>query len=477
MGYKVGEDKKQPLLLPASLDDYVPKDHICRVICAFTEQLDMAALGYKYAECKNTGCRPYDPKMMLNLYIYGYLHRVRSSRRLRDEARRNVEVMWLMEGLQPDDKTICNFRKDNALALGRTFREFVILFRETGLYGRELVATDGTKIRANNALKNNHNKTVVGNELSRIDKRISRYLEELEQRDKEEEGEEEPSGEEIRAALERLKHRKAKYEELKARTEEEGEVSTVDPDARMMRPGGEGRPLDVCYNVQTVVDSKNHLIVDFEVTNCANDSGELYRMSEKAKQALGVERLTNLADKGYYHGKEIAACEGSGVTCLVAKGKPGGPKKAEGYNHEDFVYDREQDQYICPKGEKMKHTRDQKHISGREYQVYGNYRACSKCENKGECTSNEQREVLRQRCQDILDEVDERTRKNKGLYRKRQELVEHVFGTIKAVWGYRQFLCRTKEKVAAETALTCLAYNMRRAFNIYTGNGLKLAMV
>jgi len=477
MGYKIGEDKKQPLLLPASLDDYVPKDHICRVICAFTEQLDMAALGYKYAECKSTGCRPYDPRMMLNLYIYGYLHRVRSSRRLRDEARRNVEVMWLMEGLQPDDKTVCNFRKDNAEALGRTFREFVIISRGTGLYGGWLVATDGTKIRANNSLKNNHNKTVVGNEIERIDKRIGRYMAELEQGDKEEEGEEGPSGEEIRAALERLRQRKAKYEGLKARTEKEGEVSTVDPDARMMRPGGDGRPLDVCYNVQTVVDGKNHMIVDFEATNRANDSGELYRMSEKAKEALGVERLTNLADAGYYHGKEIAACEGSGVTCLVAKGRPGGPKKAEGFNKKDFVYDRENDRYVCPKGERLRHTRDEKHASGREYQVYGNYRACSKCQSKAECTTKQQREVLRQQCQDILDKVDGRTRDNKALYRKRQEIVEHVFGTIKAVWGYRQFLCRTVAKVGAETALTCLAYNMRRAFNIYKGKGIKLAMV
>jgi len=477
MGYKVGEDKKQPLLLPASLDDYVPNDHICRVIYAFTEQLDMAALGYKYSECKSTGCRPYDPRMMLNLYIYGYLHRVRSSRRLRDEARRNVEAMWLMEGLQPDDKTICNFRKDNAKAMKPTFREFVLMCREAGLYGGELVATDGTKIRANNSLKNNHNRIVVGNELSRIDKRISRYMAELDQGDKEEEGEEDPGRAEIREALERLKQRKAKYEELKKRTEAEGEISTVDPDARMMRPGGEGRPLDVCYNVQTVVDSKNHLIVDFEVTNCANDSGELYKMSQKAKEAMGVQRLTNLADKGYYNSKEIAACEGNGITCLVAKGKPGGPKKAEGYNHEDFVYDLENDQYICPKGERMRYICNKKHISGREYWAYANYVACGKCQCKAKCTTYRYREILRLQCQDTLDTVDERTRKNKALYRKRQEIVEHVFGTIKAVWGYKQYLCRRKPKVTAETALTYLAYNMRRVFNINKGNGLKLAMV
>ena len=473
MPYKFGVDRKQPALLPASLDDYVPKDHICRLIYAFTEQLDMAALGYKYAECKSTGCRPYDLRMMLNLYIYGYLHRVRSSRRLRDEAVRNVEVMWLMEGLEPDDKTICNFRKENAKALYRTFREFVKMCREIGLYGRELVATDGTKIRANNALGNNHNLTVVENELSRIDKRISAYLGALEQGDKEEE--ERPSRDAIREGLERLKKRKCKYEELKTRTEAEGEVSTVDSDARLMKQSGEGRTLDVCYNVQAVVDSKNHLIVDFEVTNCANDSGELHRMSEKAKEALGVEGLTNLADKGYYNSKEIVACEESGVTCLVAKPKAGGPKKAEGFNHKDFVYDKENDQYICPCGKQMRYKCNKKHISGREYRAYANYGECGKCQSKAKCTTYRYREILRLECQDILDAVDERTGKNKALYLKRQEIVEHVFGTIKAVWGYKQFLCRTKAKVKGETALACLAYNMRRAFNIYKGTGLKLA--
>ena len=254
MGYKVGIDKKQLTLLPASLDDYVAEDNICRLINTFTGQLDMVSLGYKYAECKTTGCRPYDPRMMLNLYIYGYLHRLRSSRRLRDETLRNVEVMWLMEGLRPDDKTICNFRKDNAKALKDTFRVFAVMCRELGLYGGEVVATDSVKIRANNSLGNNHNQKTVKNALSRIDKKISEYLNALEEGDREEESEQQPGSSEIKAALERLRLRKVKYEELSLRLENESEVSTVDPDARIMRTGGEGRRLDACYNVQTVVD-------------------------------------------------------------------------------------------------------------------------------------------------------------------------------------------------------------------------------
>jgi len=474
MGYKTGVDKKQLSFLPPSLDEYVPENHICRLISVFTGQLDIATLGYKYAKCKSTGCRPYDPRMMLNLYIYGYLHRVRSSRCLRDEAIKNVEVMWLMEGLRPDDKTICNFRKDNLKTLKETFKEFVRMCHGLGLYGGEVVATDSTKIRANNSLSNSHNPTTVNNTLLRIDKKISEYLNALDQGDLE--GEEQPGSGEIKAALERLRARKERYEVLKSRLENgESEVSTVDPDSRIMRTGGDGRKLDVCFNVQTVVDSKNHLVVDFEVSGCASDAGNLKAMSDKAMEMLDVKTITNLADTGYYDSQDIAACELRGVTCLVAKPTPGGPKKADGFNHRDFIYDREKDVYICPCKKELKYMRSWKHNSGREYRVYTNTPACTKCEKKALCTTTKYREVLRQTCQDVLDCVDERTRKNKGLYRKRQEIVEHVFGTVKAVWGYKQFLCRTKPKVTAETALAYLAYNIRRVFNILAESGDRLA--
>ena len=343
MGYKTGIDKKQLSLLPTSLDEYVPEDHICRLICAFTEQLDMIALGYKYAECKSTGCSPYDPRIMLNLYIYGYLHRVRSSRRLRDETIRNVEVMWLMGGLKPDDKTICNFRKDNTKALKDTFRVFTGICRELELFGGEVVATDSVKIRANNSLDRNHNKTTVKNTLSRIDKKINEYLKALEQGDIEEEGEDQLRSDEIKTALERLNSRKIKYESIGAHLENESEVSTVDTDARVMRSGGDGRRLDVCYNVQTVVDSKNHIVVDFDVSSCASDAGNLKKMSDKAMEVMGVQSITNLADAGYYDSKDIVSCEQNRITCIVAKRPTGGPKKAEGFNREDFIYDREKD--------------------------------------------------------------------------------------------------------------------------------------
>ena len=475
MSYKIGIDKKQTTMFPASIDEYVPENHICRVIDAFTKLLNIAALGFKYAECKETGSPPYDPRMMLNLYIYGYLHRVRSSRRLEAETTRNVEVMWLMDGLRPDDRTICNFRKDNAKALRETFREFVRMCSSMELYGGEVAATDSVKFRADNSRKNNHNKTTVEKELSRLDKKINEYLNALEEGDKEEVGEKAPDTAAIKAALEHLEQRKAKFEGLQKRVEEEGEVSTIDPDSRLVRSGGDGRALDVGYNVQTVVDSKHKLIVDFEISERSDDKGELYNMSNKAKEALEVETLTNLADKGYYDGEDIAACEANGITCLVAKPKPGGVKKEEGFTREDFIYDSEKDCYVCPDKNELKFMRNQKQSDGTDCRMYANYPACSKCPKKDKCTNGNYRQIYRRPYEDVLDVVNERTRANKALYRKRQEIVEHPFGTIKAVWGYKQYLCRTKPKVAAETALAYLAYNIRRVVNIFLEGGGNLA--
>ena len=471
MGYKVGINKQQIALLPASLDDYVTENHICRVINAFTEQLDMVGLGYKHAEYKNIGCSPYDPRMMLNLYIYGYLHRVRSSRRLEAETTKNIEVMWLMDGLEPDDRTICNFRKDNTKAIRETFRIFVMMCRELGLYGKELEATDGTKFRANNSRKNNWNRTTVERELSKIDKQINDYMNTLEQGDKEDADETIPTEPEIEAALAKLRERKVKFEELQTRVAAEGEVSTVDPDSRLMRSGGDARRLDVCYNVQTVVDSEHHMIVEFDVADRSDDKGNLHHMSEKAKEILEVETITNLADKGYYDGEDIAACEKNGVTCLVAKPTPGGPAKPEGFTRRSFIYDSEHDCYLCPGQNQLDYMRNQKHSDGSDCRVYANYSACPICPVKDKCTTAKYRQILRRPHEDTLEIVNERTRANKVLYRKRQEIVEHPFGTIKAVWGYKQFLCRTKPKVAAETALAYLAYNMRRFINIFKEKG------
>jgi len=476
MGYKTGVDKNQLTFAPMCLDDYISENHICRVICAFTKQIDMLELDFKYAECKDVGNTPYDPRMMLDLYIYGYLHRVRSSRRLEAETLRNIEVMWLMDGLTPDDKTISNFRKDNTKAIRTVFREFNIMCKNLALFGGKTGATDGSKFRANNSRKNNHNKTTVDRELARIDKKVSEYLNALDKADAADEEEKETplTAEQIAEALEKLAKRKEKFEDLAQRLETESEVSTVDPDARLMRSGGDARTLDVCHNVHTIVDDKHNLIADFDLTDRSDDKGMLQNMSERAMEVMETETLTNLADKGYYDGEDIVSCEENGVTCLVAKPKSGGSKKKEGFTREDFIYDKGSDCYICPCQNKLRFMRTQRLVNDKEYRVYANYPACNKCPRRSECTESKSRQIFRLPYQDTLDIVDERTRNSKGLYRRRQEIVEHPFGTIKAVWGYKQYLCRGAEKVSAETALACLAYNLRRVFNIYGGNGSKL---
>jgi len=474
MSYKVGKTRTEITFLPACLDDYVPENHICRVIHAFVTMLDIAALGFKNATIKSLGNRPYDPRTMLMLYIYGYLNRIRSSRRLEAEAKRNVEVMWLMGNLTPDDKTICNFRTDNTKALKAVFKEFVKMCRGLELYGGETAATDGTKFRANNSRKNNHNTITVERELSRIDKQISEYMNALDAADAAEAHEKALDPVKLKETLVQLQKRKEKFEGYKESLKTKSEISTVDSDARLMKSGGDARALDVCYNVQTVTDDKYGLIVDFEVTNQSNDKGQLHNMSIKAKEALNVDKLINLADKGFYDGEDISACEQDGITCLVAKPKAGGDKKEEGFTHEDFKYDRENNCYVCPCLQRLKFMRLHKHNNGKYYNLYANYSACGKCPQKSKCTKTKNREILRSMYQDTLDIVDERTRNNKALYRKRQEIVEHPFGTVKAVWGYKQFLCRTEPKVTAETALAYLAYNFRRVINIFAEKNLDL---
>jgi len=302
MSYKKGDDKSQLTLLPMCLDDYIPDDHICRVINAFVSQLDMKKLGFKYAEHEDIGNRPYDPRMMLSLYIYGYLHRIRSSRRLEAETYRNIEVMWLMNKLTPNNKTICNFRKDNTKSLMLVFKEFNLLCKNLSLFGGELTATDGTKFRANNSRKNNHNKITVEKTLSYIDKKITEYMNALKQSDSEDNIKTDNlklSSDKIKEILKKLNERKKKFESFSSRLKTEEEISTVDPDSHLMHSGGDARKLDVCYNVQTIVDSKHCLIVDFEVSDRADDKGNLDNMTKKAKEVMGVEKLTNLADKGY----------------------------------------------------------------------------------------------------------------------------------------------------------------------------------
>ena len=477
MPYIQGENREQMTLTPMCLDDYIEPDNICRVIAAYVGRLNMRVLGFKYAESKDTGRPPHDPASMLMLYLYGYLNRIRSSRRLEAETKRNVEVMWLMEKLTPDDKTICNFRKDNATALKKVFHEFSLWCSRQGLYGKELVAVDGSKIRANSSRRNIHTQKGTEKGLASVEKKINEYMNELDVNDAAEDDVTKLSPEAVREILQRLNDKKDALQNWLRQIESNDgmEISTVDPDAHIMHTGGDGGNLDACYNVQSVVDKKNKLIVDFDVSTCPDDSGALLKMTG-AKEIMEVDKISVAADKGYYNGGDIEQCEQNGTACYIPKTDDYAHAPDRNYDKSNFKYDKESDCYICPEGQTLPFRQLQKRGEGIETgRVYYDNTVCRKCPNKEKCMTNKRdgRKIYRNNRQGALDIVDSRMQaaEARQIFRERKKIVEHPFGTVKAVWGYRQFLCRGQEKTTAEMSLTFLAYNLRRVFNIIKKSG------
>lgn len=466
MPYIRGEDRNQITLFPDAIDDYITPDNPVRVIQAFVDSLNMEKLGFERTVPNGIGRPSYDPRDLLKLYLYGYLNRIRSSRRLELEARRNLELMWLLCKLKPDFKTIADFRKDNPKALKSTFQQFTLLCKEWELYGGEVVAVDGSKFRASNSKRNNFSIKKIQRHLKYIDEKISAYLKELDDNDKQETDVHVPTAEEIKERIAELEKRKAEYEKLQREMEDKGaaEISTTDPDARLMAVNNNG--VDVCYNVQTAVDQKNKLVVDYEVITTPSDQGQLSEMAGRAKEVLGVNKIKALADKGYYNTTDLKKCEVEGIITYVAKQRfPGGAPDPK-FCVEHFQYDAKQNVYICPAGQLL-HPGRIKKVHGTSYRVYKNPRACKACQFKNQCTrSKEGRSISRNLDQAFLDEVDQRTRENKELYLQRQMIVEHPFGTIKRIWGYSYFLTRGLKAVKTEAALSFLAYNFRRVINI-----------
>jgi len=470
MGYIKGEDRYQIILFPECINEYITEENAVRVIDAFVNGLDVQTLGFQRAIPAGIGRPPFDPRDLLKLYLYGYLNKVRSSRKLEKETIRNIEVMWLLNKLTVDFKTIADFRKDNKGALKEVFKQFTQLCSKWGLFGKELVAVDGTKIRASNSKRNNFSAKKLDRHIKYIDEKIEEYMKSLDATDKEEYPvDRKIPAEEIKKRIEELKNRKVNYEEMKNNICETGEteISTTDKDARLMAVNNNG--IDVCYNVQAVTDSENKLIIDYDVINNPADQGQLSPMAEKAKEALGVEEIEALADKGYYQAEDLKACEAGHITAYVSKQVFSNSTGEREYYTDKFKYDKEKDIYICPHCEilyppkklvKSKEDRE----SGIKYK---NYEACKNCPYKSKCTKSEKgRELTRSVDQDFLDIVDERTVKNKEKYRQRQMIVEHPFGTIKRNFGYYYFLTRGLEGVKTEMGLAFLAYNFRRVLNI-----------
>lgn len=464
MGYIAGLAREQLILFPESLDDYIALDNPVRFIDAWVDSLDLAALGFADTVPAGTGRPGYDPRLLLKLYLYGYLNRIRSSRKLEQECQRNVEVMWLLGKLAPDHKTIADFRKEHLAAFKEIFKAFCLLCRQLELFGGELIAIDGSKFKAVNSAKRNFTQTKVKEYLAEMEERLTAYLLELDQADQVETSALSPkvSAAELQAKIEQLKNRQAKYQGYLKRMEDSGEsqLSLTDPDSRAM-PKSPKAP--VAYNAQSVVDSKHHLIVAQDVTNEVTDRGQLSRMALEGKQMLAVEQVKAVADKGYAHGKELKACLEAGIEPYVAQPDTSANTKLGLFGKEQFVYDPETD--TCPAGQSLAFRFDT--IEKERHIRYYKTSACSQCPLKEKCTRNKEgRRITRWVDEHLLEETQARVEAHPEIMKQRQQLVEHPFGTIKFWWDQGHFLMKGLAKVKAEFSLSTLAYNIRRVLNI-----------
>ena len=459
-----GENRFQSTLFPESLEDYIAKDNSIRIVDAFVDNLNLKQLGFAGAEPSATGRPGYQPATMLKIYIYGYLNRIQSSRRLERESHRNVELIWLTGRLMPDFKTIADFRKDNRLAIRRVCMEFVGVCRELKLFSATLVAIDGSKFKAVNSRDKNFTKKSVKLRLKKTQANIDRYLAKLDTVDKEEPEIREVTAKELQQKITSMQ---AKMEELKVREAEveahpDKQVSLTDPDARSMIKAGGGTT--VSYNVQTAVDSKHHLIAAHEVTNATTDRSQLSSMAEQARTALDAEDLTVIADPGYYKGEEMVACSDANITALVPRVDTSGKRGKGQYTRADFSYDAKANEYVCPANAKMtyRYTTEDK---GKQMRAYMTDQ-CRSCALKSKCTSGKERRIKRWEKEHQLEAAEALLKKNPDAMRQRKRLVEHPYGTIKHWMGSTHFLMKRLPNVQAEMSLHVLAYNLRRAINV-----------
>ena len=461
-----GVDRGQGTLFPDRLEDWIGDDNAVRVVDVFVDELDLGGLGFGRVAPRATGRPGYRPAVLLKLYIYGYLNRVQSSRRLEREAGRNVEVMWLTGRLVPDHKTIADFRKDNGPAIRKVCARFVALCRRLGLLAEACVAIDGSKFKAVNSRDKNFTKAKMERRMAQIEKSVGRYLDQLDSADRQE-----PS----LARTTRTAHLKDKIAILKEEMQRLGklevrmlaepdqQISLTDPDARSMATSGRGSGV-VGYNVQAAVDTRHHLIVAHEVTNEGNDRAQLSAMAKQTKAVLESDRLDVVADRGYFDGEEILACHDDGITVTLPKPLTSNSKAKGRFGKQDFVYLAEDDVYRCPAGERLvyHYTNQERGLSLRRYWTT----ACRACAIKDRCTTGKERRITRWEHEHILEDVQQRLDEHPETMRRRRETVEHPFGTIKDWMGYTHFQMKTLKRVGTEMALHVLAYNLKRVMTI-----------
>ena len=461
-----GEDRRQGALLPEYLDDYVSEENPVRVIDVFVEELDLAGLGFERVRAAATGRPGYRPASMLKLYLYGYLNQVQSSRRLEREARRNTELMWLLGKLAPDFKTIADFRRDNGEAIRATCAAFVAICRQVGLLTGGVVAVDGSRFKAVNTRDKNFTPGAVRRRIEQAEASIERYLQALDTADRQEGEQAEIRGDRIKDRLAALRKQVRDLRIVEAELAEapDGQISRTDPDARAMATNGKGTGM-VGYNVQAAVDAEHHLIVAHEVINQGHDRSQLANMARQAKDATGVSELTVLADRGYFSGEEILACEQAGATPYVPRPLTSGAKAQGRFGKQDFVYRADEDTYRCPAGEVL--ARRMTTIeNGQTLHRYWNLSSCRTCALKPQCTTAKERRITRWEHEEVLEAMQRRLDREPRAMRIRRQTVEHVFGTLKAWMGATHFKTRRLNNVAAEMSFQVLAYNLKRAVAI-----------
>ena len=465
-GFIAGVDRGQLSLLPGSLDDWVGENNPVRVIDAFVEALDLKDLGFETVDPAGIGRPAYHASIHLKLYIYGYLYRVQSSRRLEQEAGRNLEVMWLLGRLAPDFKTIADFRKDNGPAIKKVCTRFVELCRRMGLLAKASVAIDGSKFKAVNNRDKNFTAAKIERRRTQLEKSVARYLSQLDTADLQDPSETVTLKKtHLKEKLEKLKSEMQKLEAIEKQVlaSPGKQISLTDPDSRSMATSGRGSGV-VGYNVQTAVDTENHLIVAHEVTNVGNDTAHLANIAGQAKEVLQAGKLEAIADRGYFDGDQILACEEAGIAMTLPKPMRSGSKSEGRFGRQDFVYLTGEDVYRCPAKQKLTYrfTTEDKGRKQRHYST----NACGECPLKTECTKAKQRIIERWEHEPVLEAAQKRLDENPQAMRTRRETVEHPFGTIKMRMGATHFLTKTLPKVATEMALCVLTYNLTRVMNI-----------
>ncbi len=474
MQHITGTDRNQTSF--TTLETQIAANNPVRVIEAFAEKLDLQKMHFN-TQIKAEGRRPFHPKMFLKLYLYGYLNRVRSSRKLETECRRNIELHWLLEELTPNYHSIADFRKQYSRQLKFVFKAFTAFLKDNDCFGKEVIAVDSTKVRAQNASKNNYNAKKIERHLNYIEQKASQYLQELESMDREENNikEESIKKEKVKQKLEQLEKRKINYEHLRELSDHsiDGQVSTTDTESKAMIH--RTNVVAVSYNVQTAADAKHNLVADFENTN-KNDSQALAHTAQQAKEALDIkagEPLTVLSDKGYHNGSQIHQCEQNNITTITAyREQPAVKHLEKEFLVTSFPYNHSNDTYTCPNGATMVTTGTlhfKKREDGETSYRFKKYTtpACAVCAIKQQCTKLKKRAIERSEYQDAIERNNERVRTQKELYLKRQQIIEHIFGTIKRSWGYTYTLLKGIKKVNGEMALIFTAYNMRRSMTIF----------